>query len=216
MRIFVAVPAYDGKVCVETTDALLAESLLAFHQGHVLDIRFLPGCSAIHSARNALVGDFLESGADRMVFVDADVRWQPGDLLKLAQMPHDLIGGAYRHKRPEESYIVHWDDEVPELYADEHGALKVKGLGCGFLAISRACLKKMQGEDRFYQDNGRKLFAFFDMPFDGVLWGEDLRFCHMARKAGVICHVLPELELTHVGGPFAHYTGRLGDWLRNR
>ena len=216
MRIFVAIPAYDGRVCVETTDALLGESLLAFSQGHVLDIRFLPGCSAIHSARNALVGEFLESGFDRMVFLDSDIAWKPGDLVKLAQMPHDLIGGAYRLKREPEEYTIHWDEDVPELHADEHGALKVKGLGCGFLAISRSCLETMQTEDRFYHDRGRKLFAFFDMPFDGVLWGEDLRFCHMARKAGIICHVLPELELTHVAGSFAHFKGRLGDWLRSR
>jgi hypothetical protein len=217
MRVFVAIPAYDGKVCVETVDALLGESLLAFSQGHVLDVRFLPGCSAIHSARNAMVQDFLDSGCDRMVFIDADVKWTPGDLLKLAQMPHDLIGGAYRHKRAEEAYVVQWDDDVPELHADKHGALKVKGLGCGFLAVSRYCLEAIRGlGDRTYSEAGKTRFAYFDMPFDGVLWGEDLRFCHMARLAGVSCHVLPELELTHVGGPFSHFTGRLGDWLRGR
>lgn len=217
MKILVAIPAYDGKLCAETVDSLLGESLLAFSQGHVLDVRVLSGCSAIHSARNALTYDFEHSECDRLFFLDSDISWTPGDLLKVALSPHDLIGVGYRHKRQNESYIVHWADE-PELWADEHGAIKVKGLGTGFLAVSRDCLKRIREHygPRFYGDGEREIYAYFDMPYDGVLWGEDLRFCHMASEAGSPCHVLPEIELTHVGGPGNHFKGRLGDWLRAR
>ena len=214
MRIFVAIPAYDGKVCVETLDSLLGEVLLGFSQQHVIDVRVLPGCSAIAAARNSLVQDFIESDYDRLFFLDADIGFTPGDIVKVCENPHDLVGGAYRYKREEEAYAVHWDDN--DLWSDETGAIPVRGLGTGFLAISRDCLAKVREKygPRTYSDGEREVYAYFDMPVDGMLWGEDLRFCHMAKESGVTCYVLPEMTLTHVGGK--QYVGHLGGWLRNR
>lgn len=219
MHIFAAVPCYDGKVHAATMDAFLGEMIMACHAGHALQVQRLEGCSSIPSARNALVFDFLKSKADRLVFIDSDMAWSPGDLVRLASLPHDIVGGAYRYKRDGAGFIVHWDEDEPQLWADAHGAMRVKGLGCGFLAISRKALLAIaeKSPDRWYLDAGEKVYAYFDMPFaDGTLWGEDLRFCELARRANIPIHVLPELELTHCAGPNLGFKGRLGDWLRAR
>lgn len=219
MRVFVAIPAYDGKISTETMDALLGEQAIALAQGDVLDVRVLPGCSSIPSARNVLTHDFKASEADRLVFIDSDIAWKPGDLLRMAALPHQIVGGAYRMKRAEEAYVIRWDEAAGELWADQHGAMRVAGLGCGFLAISREALEQIEVTlpYRTYADGERIIYAHFDMPYaDGTMWGEDLRFCHLAKVAGVPVHVLPELELTHVAAPGFAFTGRLGDWLRSR
>lgn len=219
MTILVAIPAYDGRVCTETMDALLGETALAVAQGRGLDVRVLTGCSSIPSARNALVADFLASDAKRLVFIDSDIAWTPGALMALADLPHAIVGGAYRFKRETEAYVVRWLPDGGELWADEHGCLKVAGLGCGFLAIDRAALEAIRASDpeRVYRDGERDIYAYFDMPFaDGTMWGEDLRFSHMATRAGVDTFVAPEVELGHVAGPNVVFRGKLGDWLRRR
>lgn len=219
MHILAAVPCYDGKVAAATMDAFLAEQILAHDAGHVLEVCRLEGCSSIPQARNLMVYDFQQSDADRLVFVDSDIAWTPGDLVRLATCPHDIVGGAYRYKREAVEYAMQWLPGGADLWADEHGALRVAGLGAGFLAISRNALAAIAGHDasRFYNHNDKRPYAYFDMPFaDGTLWGEDLRFCELARRAGVPVHVLPELELTHCAGPNVGFKGRLGDWLRAR
>jgi hypothetical protein len=72
----------------------LNEQGVAIGAGIEFKAVFLPGCSLITQARNQIVSDFLESDADKLVFIDADVSWEPGDIIKLAS--HDQISSAAR------------------------------------------------------------------------------------------------------------------------
>lgn len=219
MHVFVAIPAYDGKITAPTLDALMAEQLLAREGDDVLDVRVLSGCSSIPAARNSLLADFEASSADRLFFLDSDIAWRAGALMRLAYAPYDVIGGAYRNKREAVAYVVRWLPEGGPLWADGWGALEVAGLGAGFLSLSRKALAAMRAAmpERVYRDGEREIYAYCDMPFaDGTMWGEDLRLCELMRRAGVPIHVDPELELSHVAGPGVAFKGRLGDWLRER
>ena len=219
MHIAVAIPCYDGRVCAATMDSLLGEQLIAHSRGHVLDVARLEGCSSIPSARNILAHDFLKSRSDRLVFVDSDMAWEPGALTDLATCSHDIIGGSYRLKNESGDFIVRWLPGEAPLWADKEGAIPVAGLGTGFLAISRKALQDIMATfpARTYKDGERNPYAFFEMPFaNSTMWGEDYWFCEMARSAGIDIHCLPELNLTHIAAPNLGFTGRLGDWLRNR
>lgn len=217
MKLFVAIPAYDGKVGVETVRALLNEQGAAGLLGVTLQVGFLPGTSLITMARNQLCADFRASDCDRMVFIDADVSWEPGALLKLAAHPVDVVGGAYRYKRAAEDYPVRWI--AGELWADpETGLLEVAAVPGGFLAISRAALDKLEAQhpNRAYTHEGRAFHGFFHAPIgDGCIWGEDTAFCNDWREAGGKVWLDPELTLTHSGG-VNNYQGHIGDWLRRR
>lgn len=217
-RVFVAVPAYDGKIGVETARALLIEQNCAISNGGVsLTVAFLPGCSLITMARNQMAADFLMTDNDRLVFVDSDVSWEPGDLLKLAKHEADVVGGAYRLKQPAIAWPVIWDESKPELHAVD-GLLEVLSLPAGFLAISRKALERLKAAhpERTYTHMGHKAHAFFHAPFaDGRLWGEDAAFCADWRAIGGKVWLDPNPTLTHVGGA-SHYAGCIGDWLKGR
>lgn len=223
MKLHVAVPAYDGKVCVETARALLNEQTAAHLAGVEMEVSFTPGCSLITVARNQAVRSFIESDADRLVFIDSDVAWEPGGLLKLAANPVDFVGGAYRYKQEPEGYPVGWivpdAENPPELIADpETGLLEVEAVPGGFLALSRAVFERLKAAhpERAYHHFGEPFHAYFEAPFrDGRLYGEDTAFCHDWRAIGGQVWLDPELTLTHVGGS-QRFAGRIGDWLRNR
>lgn len=216
MKLFVAVPAYDRAVHVETARSLLNEQSLAQGAGLDFQVSFVPGCSLVTLARNQCVGKFLESDADKLVFVDADVSWDVGALIQLAMHPADFVGGAYRLKQPVEAYPVGWLPN-PELWT-VNGLIEVESLPGGFLCLSRKVfdtLKEAMPEREYthYDFTGH---AYFDAPFlDGRLYGEDSVFCRYWRETGGKVWLDPELSLTHHdhGQP---YPGHIGRWLKGQ
>src|SRR5690242_768105 len=130
----VAIPAYDRKIHAETARSLLNEQAAALTLGDELQVMFAPGCSLISHARNQLARDFLLSDAERLVFLDSDVAFELGSLLKISKYPLDFVGGAYRYKDEAEGYPVTWLNK-PELWTNEYGLLEVAGLPGGFLSL---------------------------------------------------------------------------------
>lgn len=214
MKIFVAIPAYDRKICCETARALLEEQGVATAAGIDMAVNFVPGCSLVATARDHAARDFMASDADRMIFLDSDVSWELGGLIKIALAKPDFVGGCYRYKDETEGYPIHWLDR-PELWADpETGLLEVKSLPGGFLSLSRTVFERLADAHpaRTYQFHGHTFRAFFHCPPGS---GEDGAFCDDWRAIGGQIWLDPMLRLTHVDGARA-YTGCIGDWLRNR
>src|SRR5215472_4653314 len=142
MKLFVGIPARDGRICAATAVSLLQEQVLAQEAGVEMQFGIVPGCSVLHIARDQVVRDFLMSDADKLVFVDDDVSWEAGSLLKLASHRVDLVGGAYRFKSATEHYPVQWLQK-PELWADpKTGLLEVLTLPGGFLCVARSVFER--------------------------------------------------------------------------
>lgn len=218
MNLFVALPCYDGKVHVETARSLLNEQTIAQAAGLEFKAVFLPGCSLITMARNQCVQDFLDSDADRLVFVDSDVSWEPGSLIRLASHDVDFVGGAYRLKQEPEGYPVGWLEKA-ELWADpDTGLLEVESVPGGFLCLKRSVFDQFRDHhgDRSYSHYQFSGYSYFDAPYmNGRLYGEDAFFCHFWRQAGGKVWLDPELSLSHHGGNQA-FPGHIGNWLKER
>lgn len=214
MKLFVAIPAYNRMVYCETARSLLNEQGAAALSGIAFHVAFVPGCSLITQARNQAVRDFLKSDADRMIFIDSDVSWEPGAVLKLALHKPDFVGGAYRYKDEVEGYPVHYLDR-PELWADPvTGLLEVAALPGGFMSLSRAVFTRLQEAfpNRAYRWSEQDFHAYFHIPPGG---GEDGAFCNDWRSIGGQVWMDPGLTLTHCEGGKG-YTGCIGNWLRSR
>lgn len=214
MNIYVAVPAYDGRITIETARSLCNEQVMAALSGINLTVQFVPGGSLVTTVRDRIASDFLASNADRLVFIDSDISWKMGDLIKLAQHPVDFVGGCYRYKQEPEGYPITFLDRE-ELWADpETGLLEVAALPAGFLALSRSVFERMKEAfpSRVYKHFEREMHAFFHAPPGG---GEDGAFCNDWRSIGGAVWLDPTFTLTHTGGN-PDFTGCIGDWLRNR
>lgn len=215
MKLFVAIPAYDRKICGETVRALLNEQGVAAALGVEMTTGFVLGSPYVHVARDQCAQDFLSTDCDRIVFVDADVAWEPGALLQIAMSPHEFVGGCYRFKRPEEGYPVEWIAEREDLLSHPvTQCIEVSALPGGFLSLSRSVFEKLQTAypNRAYAHEGHARHAFWHCP-PGA--GEDGTFCAEWRAIGGQVWLEPTLRLTHVDGGRA-YTGCIGDWLRAR
>lgn len=215
MKIVVGIPVYDGKLPVQTVRCLLNEQAVAVGAGDDFQVRFLSNCSHAAMGRNQLAQEFMDSDCERLVFLDSDVTFEPGALIKVAHAKADFVGGAYRFKFDTENYPVGWPEQG-DLWANENGHLEVVSLPGGFLSLSRKVFETLKAAhpDREYEHMGKKAHCYFQMLFtDGHLYGEDSYFCKEWRDAGGKVFLDPELTLTHWDGNKA-FVGHVGNWLK--
>jgi glycosyltransferase involved in cell wall biosynthesis len=217
VKIFIAIPTFDGKLQHQVVGSLLVEQSIAHRLGDEFVTCLLPHCSNLPVGRDQLVSEFLASGCERMFFLDSDITWEPGALIKLAHRPEDFVAGCTRYKNDEEAYPIGW---LPNefLYANAQGLLEIKMIGTAFMSLSRNVFKiiKEFAPGREYETWGETYNCFFEQPFlDGQVYGEDAYFCKSWRDAGGKIFLDPEIEITHwkFDRPFV---GHIGKWLRAR
>lgn len=216
MRISVGLPLYDGKMDYRVAACLLTEVLVAQQNGDNLSLCILGGCSDLARGRNQIVHQFLESDADRLVFLDSDVTFTPASLVKIAHYPEDVVGGAYRLKDETEKYPIAFLQDRKELRWNEHHLLEVAMVPTGFLSLSRNAFKKFREAypGREYDSRGVSQYCYFQIPYsDGSLYTEDSYFCKEWRAIGGQVFMDPELTLTHWNGNIP-YEGHIGNWLK--
>ena len=100
--VFLATPMYGG-MCTGTYTAALMQTPLAFSKAGVqLYYTYMMNESLITRARNSLAYDFLASNATHLMFVDADIGFNPNDIISMVKRDVDIICGLYPKKE------IHW------------------------------------------------------------------------------------------------------------
>jgi hypothetical protein len=97
--IFVATPMYGGMNHGLYAKACLDLQAICMQYGVTVKFSFLFNESLITRARNYLVDEFLHrSDCTHMLFIDADVHFNPQDVVALLALDRDVIGGPYPKK----------------------------------------------------------------------------------------------------------------------
>lgn len=161
----------------------------------------LQGNCHVDDGRNAVVSDFLQSDCTDLVFLDADVSWEPDALVELCGYDQDIVGGVYPYRREseEEKMPVRMLRGVTDVGPD--GLLEVEGLPTGFMKIKRHVLEMMAATaKRFLKDDAKTVAVIFERDyFGGGRRGGDIRFCMVWREMGGKVYAVPELRLGHCG-----------------
>jgi hypothetical protein len=162
--------------------------------------------SLITRARNTLTAKFLiNPDSTHLMFIDADIGWEPWHLLVMLNADKDVIGGLYPMKSLPIKWCVNGFDG-----AKEDGALQeVSKTGTGFLLIKRHVFEKLNKHPHvipFKNDIGLpvELDAHMKTYFDtGVrenrYYSEDWAFCENWRDLGGEVWVDKRVLLKHSG-----------------
>lgn len=218
MHVMVAIPAYTGTIHLGTMRSLFTDLLALQARGDVWSLHDECGNALIADARALIVAQFLASEADTLVFIDSDVCWEAGALLRLIDAPVDMVAGIYPQRKDPINYCVKWQNK-PELWA-ENGLLEVDGVPAGFMKVSRNQLEKMveqYSDSEFYVETApnQKCWALFaDYRIGKHKMGEDYAFCKRWTEMGGKVWIDPEIKMGHIG--YKTFHGHLGDYLRNR
>ena len=129
-KLFVALPAYDFKVSLKLAVSLARLAQQLPQHGVDMSIGSICGCSVVSRARNLLVKDFLESNCTDLMFIDADINFEPEDVLRLMAWASDpkmgIVGGVPRTRKTNKVYIAQLDQDEEGLTMNRMGLVRAK------------------------------------------------------------------------------------------
>lgn len=203
-KLFIGIPAYDGKISIKLAYTIAQLMPKAMSLGVSVQLGHVSGCSIITMARNMLVDQFLKSDCTELLFIDGDVLAQADDILRLMAQSgdKDITAGSYpRRSRDKKFFMDLYFDENNDLEFD--GALmRINRVGTGFMLIQRHVIEAIAEKSEKYlgQDGIGNVANVFDFKLmDGKFVGEDYSFCDKAKDEGFKVWLDVEISLPHVG-----------------
>lgn len=224
--LFVAAPSYEGKIHVDTSDALIREAYAAFGKGIQYLVQFRQHNMMSAMIRNWMVGKFLDSEYSHIAFVDWDVSFPTGTLCNLMERDVDIVAAAYPYKNEPVDFPMAWlGDPGSDLWLvdpktgkrSNTGLVEVAGAPTGCMVISRSCLEtmiSMRPDLEYYEPalKEQKAYSLFEwIRRDRLMYTEDFAFCNLARECGFKVWVDPSFDMAHVG--YKKYTGNMLKWM---
>ena len=217
LKVLIGTPSYDGKLDIYYVDSLLNTLAQSGEENVEVYPLFMCYDSLIQRARNDLFKAAHDAQMDALVFIDADVGWNPKDFYKLIRSDKDVIGGSYRKKNDnEELYVVKAldkDDKSLNLEIDKDGLLEVAGLGCGFIKLSRKAIESIWNVSKPYEsEKGNCKMVFEVVCENNDLISEDIYMCKKWRDLGNKVYLDTHITCTHTGTKT--FTGNVHNWIR--
>lgn len=207
MKLFIATPAYDGKVFAQYAIAL-AETMLFLAGNQIQCQLHIPtGGSLLVAERNRILMEFMKSDCTHLLCVDADLGWPAQAVLAMLKHDVEFVAGVYP-ARGEKSFIFRAKlKEDESIIKNENGLLAMQYIPAGFMLLKKSAIKKMMDfhDDLYYEPKAETLkhlngWCLFDTGvWEGEFWGEDYFFCRKAREAGIDIWVDPLIEFDHAG-----------------
>ena len=230
LHIVIATPCFGGLVTqgymLSTTNLLM----LGMQMGFEVSVDLLGYDSLITRSRNTLVAQFMDRPtATHLMFVDADITFQPAQMLRMVAFGQDVVAGMYPLK------VRDWSEQAvgrvrggesletaPLRYVGlpcegndrivQHGFVAGQYAGTGFMLIRRAALARMMraypelafsaAHDRGEQQASTHRYALFDCmiePETRHYLSEDYTFCRRWRDIGGEIWLDTQGSLVHTG-----------------
>jgi len=230
INLVVATPCFGGQISVLYAASLFKlQTLLRAYSDINLKLIFKDGDALITRARASLISQFLDDpSATHLLFIDADIGFEPEQVLRLLQCGAEMCAAVYPIKR------IDWDRvkeaigsarpnpaaaslqyvfevEDPDAVIATSGFVKVRYAGTGFLMIRRQALEKMCAQYpqlKFKRDHSvdatgasDNRFALFECMIaeDGTYLSEDFAFCKRWIDIGGEIWADLNSKLKHIG-----------------
>ena len=230
VNLVIATPCFGGQISVLYAASLFKlQNLVRTYKDFNLKILFKDGDALITRARASLVSQFLDDpSATHLLFADADIGFEPTQVLRLVEFGADMCAAIYPIKRIDWNkvrssfdagranlsaaalkYVFEVDD--PNAVTQKGGFVKVRYAGTGFLMIRREALQRMCAEYpelRYKRDHSidaatasDNRFALFECMIgeDGTYLSEDFAFCKRWTDIGGEIWADLNSKLQHVG-----------------
>jgi hypothetical protein len=206
-RVHICMPCYGGMLTESTFMSYIKWSNTARQLGIDWTMETMTNESLISRARNTLTSKFLHNKeSTHLMFIDADIGWEPWHLLVMLNRDVDVIGGLYPMKSLPVKWCVNGFDGAEE---GPDGLQEVSKTGTGFMLIKRHVFEKLDQHPAtkpFINDIGlpAELNPYMKTYFDTAVrenryYSEDWTFCENFRDLGGKIWVDKRVLLKHTG-----------------
>jgi hypothetical protein len=229
VNLVVATPCFGGQIsAVYALSLLRLQRRLHGYRDCSLKVLMKDGDALITRARASLLSQFLDDrAATHLLFIDADIGFEPEQILRLIECGADMCAAVYPIKRidwqrmktalsgaePNPAASLHYAFEVedPNAVVANSGFIKVRYAGTGFLMIRRLALERMCAhypQLRYKRDHSidaetasDNRFALFECMIaeDGTYLSEDFAFCRRWTDMGGEIWADLNSRLHHIG-----------------
>lgn len=207
-KLFIATPAFDGKVDVAYACSLADTRLFLGASGIETIIRIHTSGSLLVRERNDLIKEFLATDSTHMLMIDSDIAWDARDVKKLIDHNEAFVASLYPARGPDKCFLfrgVYGENKRMDI--SEKLLLEMEYIPAGFMLLKRDVLECMIAfyPELYYEPKDESLkhtagYCLFDTEvWEGEFWGEDYVFCRRARKVGFKIWIDPEIILNHAG-----------------
>ncbi|MDB5498766.1 MAG: hypothetical protein JWP28_2797, partial [Phenylobacterium sp.] len=144
--IYLATPCYGGQAHAIYMSSLLALRPACAARGVGLQVDLSGGEALIGRGRAAFLAKFLESPATHLLFIDADIGFEPPAVFRLLQAGRDVVGGLYPRKSQERGNgaLIYEAEPLPgPAPPSPDGFRPIASLGAGFLMITRSAARRI-------------------------------------------------------------------------
>ena len=206
-RVHICMPCYGGMLTESTFMSYIKWANTCRQLGIDWTMETMTNESLISRARNTLTAKFLHNKeSTHLMFIDADIGWEPWHLLVMLNRDVDVIGGLYPMKSLPVKWCVNGFDGAEE---GADGLQEVSKTGTGFMLIKRAVFEKLNAHPAtkpFANDIGLppELNPYMKTYFDTAVrenryYSEDWTFCENYRDLGGKVWVDKRVLLKHTG-----------------
>lgn len=194
MKTLIAIP------CMDMVYTSFMKAMLALIQVGETQVGIT--CSSlIYDARNRLAGKALGEGYDRVLWLDSDMAFDPGLLVRLSKdldEGREMVCGLFFRRKPPFTPVIYKEFDYgmegigpqitlePYLDYPQNEIFPVAGCGFGAVLMNTSLIDRVG--DKFGHP-----FA----PITGL--GEDLSFCWRVKQLGVEMFCDSRIKVGHVG-----------------
>ena len=206
-RVHIMMPCYGGMLTESTFMSYIKWANTCRQLNIDWTMETMTNESLISRARNTLTAKFLlNKDSTHLMFIDADIGWEPWHLLVMLDRQKDVIGGLYPMKSLPVKWCVNGFDGAEE---GPNGLQEVTKTGTGFMLIKREVFEKLDKHPAvkpFNNDIGLDpaLNPYMKTYFDTAVrenryYSEDWTFCENWRDLGGKIWVDKRVLLKHTG-----------------
>ena len=206
-RVHICMPCYGGQLTESTFMSYIKWANTCRQLGIDWTMETMTNESLISRARNTLTAKFLHNKeSTHLMFIDADIGFEPWHILVMLNRDVDIIGGLYPMKSLPVKWCVNGFEGAEE---GPDGLQEVSKTGTGFMLIKRHVFEKLNAHPAtkpFINDIGlpAELNPYMKTYFDTAVrenryYSEDWTFCENWRDLGGKVWVDKRVLLRHTG-----------------
>lgn len=181
--VFFGTPTYDKTVTIDHDTSMIESAILLTQLGIRLQRHVEAGGIYLGMIRNKIAEAFLASDADDLLFVDADVGFDPRVLPRILAYKQEVVGGLVPKRNTEQDNDYHQKAITGVV---EDGLFQSLEIPTAFLRIKRSAFAKLQQ-------------PYFRSEADPTAYGEDIYFCRRWCESGNFLWVDADITFSHRG-----------------
>jgi len=119
IKIFIGTPCYGGMITADYFKSCMQLVALAASKKIELQFGTIGNESLITRARNTLVQLFMDGDYTHLLFIDADIAFNPESVIRMIDFDKDVVAGVYPRKTIDWIKVKKRLKENPEMPEDE-------------------------------------------------------------------------------------------------